>query len=79
MDKKDLTRKIKEKALSLGFATVDITTADDFSDYAEELLRRAPAYDFVINMPKSPYKGAFPRSIMPEAKSIICLPMTTLM
>ncbi|MBP1764803.1 MAG: hypothetical protein H6Q65_1861 [Firmicutes bacterium] len=72
MNKKTLTQNIKDKALALGFAKVGITTADDFSEHAEELHNRAPAYDF-LQRPHGPLEGVYPRLFMPEAKSIICL------
>lgn len=73
MKEKELTSKIKNKALELGFAKVGITIADDFSEYAEELEKRSPVYDRWISRPLGPYKGAHPRSFMPEAKSIVCV------
>lgn len=73
MHKKTLTQKIKEKAVSLGFAKVGITTADDFSQYADDVRSRTPHYDFLTKMPRSPLAGAYPRKHMPEAKSIVCV------
>ena len=73
MDKKVLTQKIKDKALSLGFAKVGITTADDFTEYADDLRNRTPAYDFLIHKRNGPLAGAYPRTAMPDAKSIVCV------
>ncbi|MGM9531381.1 epoxyqueuosine reductase [Intestinibacter sp.] len=73
MDKKELTKKIKMKALELGFSKVGITTADPFLDYEKELLSRRD-YDGWINAPIAKYlgKGLRPREIWKEAKSIVC-------
>ncbi len=70
--KTELTKKIKMKALELGFAKVGITNADDFTEYAETLEMGRPEYDFLINRPNGPLAGARLRSAVPEAKSIIC-------
>lgn len=73
MDKKLLTLQIRDKALELGFVRVGITTADDFSDYASEVRGRTPSYDFLIDNPNGTLIGAYPRRVMPEAKSIVCI------
>ena len=62
-----LSERIKMKGLELGFSKVGITSADDFTEYEEELLKR-PDYDFLSGLKK----GARPRDFYPEAESIIC-------
>lgn len=68
----ELTRKIKRKALELGFSKVGVTTADDFTDYAEEICSRED-YEPWQNGPRGYLaKGAQPKNYYPEGKSIIC-------
>ena len=66
------TKKIKMKALELGFSSVGITTADDFTDYETEIRNRE---DYKIWC-DGPYgylaDGARPHSYYPQGKSIIC-------
>lgn len=73
MNKKDLTNKIKMKALELGFDKVGITSADDFTEYDDEI-RHRPDYDLWVNTRRGAYlgKGSRPRSFYPSAQSIIC-------
>lgn len=73
MDKRILTEKIKYRALDLGFAKVGITTAEDFTDYIDEIINRAPNYDEWVARPKSMIAGARPHQYMPDAKSIVCV------
>ena len=73
MDKRALTQKIKDKGLALGFAKVGIAPADDFIEYANDVRKRTPEYDFLAKMPQSPLMGAYPQTCMPEAKSIVCV------
>lgn len=67
-----LTQEIKDFALDLGYHDVGITTADAFPWYAEELRSRYSSYDYLIESPLKPLEGTDPRSVMPEAQSIIC-------
>ncbi len=69
MEPYTMTKKIKAKALELGFYSVGITTADDFTEYAETLASRMPDYAAFKRM-LGP--GAKVHDIHPEAKSIIC-------
>lgn len=73
MDRRELTKKIKMKALELGFSKVGITTADDFVDYEREI-RSRPDYDLWVNTERGAYlgTGSRPRSFYPEARSIVC-------
>ncbi|MDL2301025.1 epoxyqueuosine reductase [Lachnospiraceae bacterium OttesenSCG-928-D06] len=71
--KADLTYAIKMKGLELGFAKVGITHADDFADYIEEITDNPDYSDFLeYDLSFNVAKGARPREIFPEAKSIIC-------
>lgn len=73
MDKKELTKKIKMKALELGFSKIGITTADNFIEYEQELYSR-PDYTTWINGPGAGHliDGCRPSTFYPEGKSIIC-------
>lgn len=73
MNKMSRSKKIKQKGLELGFSKVGITNADDFTEYASELLSRAD-YDLWIKTKRGAYlgQGAYPRSFFPEAQSIVC-------
>jgi len=69
-----LTKSIKMKALELGFSRVGVTSADDFTDLAQELSMRED-YQARWCGPKgenSLLAGCFPRLLFPEGKSIIC-------
>lgn len=66
-----LTEDIKDFALDLGYSRVGITTADPFPGYITELTGRQDMYDFYVNRPTQPLKGADPTSIMPSARSLI--------
>ncbi len=68
-----VTREIKDFALDLGYHEAGITTADPFPWYAEELESRYTDYDYYIESPLKPIPGTDPRSVMPEARSIISL------
>ena len=73
MNKQELTYAIKMKGLELGFSKVGITNADDFSDYIDETVDNpdyTPWLDFDTSFHVA--QGARPRSIFPNAKSIIC-------
>ncbi len=73
MDTKKLTDKIKMKALELGFSSVGITTADDFTDYEAEIRSRED-YKLWSEGPRGSYlaEGSKPHSYYPQGKSIIC-------
>lgn len=73
MDKHALTKRIKLKALELGFSSVGCAPCEDFADYAAELNSR-PDYTPWINSPGTSYllDGCFPSQYYPEGKSIIC-------
>ena len=73
MDKQELTKKIKMKALELGFSKVGTTNANDFVEYEQELNSR-PDYTPWINTPETGYliDGCRPQTFYPEGKSIIC-------
>ena len=70
MDKHQLTRLVKDKALELGYADVGVTGAEPFEGYREEIDAR-PGYDFLRDRKIGPYAMADPRKLMPEAKCII--------
>lgn len=78
MDKHELTRMIKRKALELGFSKVGVTTAEDFLDYEKELLSRQD-YEMWTGTDRSKYPhraylrmAAHPQTYYPDGKSIIC-------
>jgi len=73
MDKKELTKKIKMKALELGFDKVGITTVDEFAEHEREMNSR-PDYTPWVNAPKTGrlIDGCRPKTFYPEGKSIIC-------
>ncbi|HWR45134.1 epoxyqueuosine reductase [Sporomusa sp.] len=66
-----LTAQIKEFALDIGYSKVGIIPADSFPEYIEDLTNRYGMYSFYIKGPARPLAAADPRSLMPEAKSII--------
>jgi epoxyqueuosine reductase len=66
-----LTRDIKDFALDIGYSHVGITSADDFSDFIDEVQSRGRLYDFYVEDPRKLLTGAQPKKCMPEAKSII--------
>ncbi|MGI6204651.1 MAG: epoxyqueuosine reductase [Anaerovoracaceae bacterium] len=74
----DLVEKIKQKGLELGYTHVGITSADDFTEYEEEILSRED-YAMWTDEDRSKYPdrsdlrlAARPKTFWPEAKSIIC-------
>lgn len=74
----NLTRKIKQKGLELGYTHVGVTTADDFTEYEAELLSR-PDYEMWTTTDRAKYPGrsylsmaAHPKEFYPAGKSIIC-------
>jgi epoxyqueuosine reductase len=66
-----LTRDVKDFALDIGYSHVGITSADDFSDFIDEVQSRGSLYDFYVEDPRKFLTGAQPKKCMPEAKSII--------
>ena len=66
-----LTRDVKDFALDIGYSQVGITSADDFSDFIDEVQSRGSLYDFYVEDPRKFLTGAQPKKCMPEAKSII--------
>ncbi len=76
MDKSDLTRKIKEKAVQLGFPLVGVTTAGppDHLDFFQDWL--AAGYNASmdwIGTERSLERRSDPQAILPECKSILAL------
>ncbi|MBQ3300884.1 MAG: epoxyqueuosine reductase [Eggerthellaceae bacterium] len=74
MDTQTLTDKIKWKALELGYVRCGITTADDFPDF-KAILQSRTHYGFFYGGNDNPpiLAGASPKTIDPQAKSIISL------
>jgi len=66
-----LTRDVKDFALDIGYSQVGITSADDLSDFIDEVQSRGSLYDFYVEDPRKFLTGAQPKKCMPEAKSII--------
>ena len=66
-----LTRDIKDFALDIGYSHVGITSADDFSDFIDEVQSRGSLYDFYVEDPRKFLSGVQTKKCMPEAKSII--------
>jgi epoxyqueuosine reductase len=66
-----LSEDIRDFALDLGFSKVGIAEAEPFPEYIAELKSRFEMYSWFIEGPRQLMKGANPRSLMPEAKSII--------
>lgn len=64
---------VKEYGLSIGYTGVGITSADGFPGYVDEVASRGDKYDFLDFATTNPLKGATPRAIMPEAKSVVVL------
>ena len=74
MNAKALTRRIKLRALELGFSKVGVTTADDFAEFAADLSSRE-SYSARWCGPKgtnSLLAGCYPKDLYPEGKGIIC-------
>lgn len=69
----NLKSLIKERALELGFCKSGLTSADDFDQYLEILDSRGDDYAFHRVNPQNPIGAAKPRSIWPEARSILVL------
>ena len=65
-----ITSGIREYALSLGYDRVGFTTAERFTLYEEELLKRQDMYGWATGRDWGLIKGADPSEILPEARSI---------
>lgn len=68
-----LTKEIKSFALDLGYCKVGCISVDSFADYTEILKSRSEHYEFWIQQPLGPMRGANPKEFMPSAKSVIVL------
>lgn len=75
----DITTKIKQKALELGFTNVGIATVAPFLEYEKEILTRED-YRIWMDREREKYPGrsdlitaCHPEIYFPEGKSIICL------
>jgi epoxyqueuosine reductase len=68
-----LTDRIKDYALEIGYSRVGITTADDFTQFADILTQRGDYYDFWTQGAFQPLDAASPKKLLPNAKSIIVL------
>jgi epoxyqueuosine reductase len=66
-----LSEEIKDFALDLGYSKVGIAEAEPFPEYIAELKSRYQMYSWFIEGPRQLMRGADPRSLMPEAKSIV--------
>lgn len=66
-----LSSDIKEYALALGYDRVGFTTAERFTLYEDELLKRQDMYSWATGRDWGLIQGADPRSILPEAESIV--------
>ena len=65
-----LSKKIKLKALELGFVKAGITDASDFTTHFQKLSER-PEYDFFRKDVRDPLSGTKPKDVYPNAQSII--------
>ena len=68
-----LTEDIKDFALDLGYSRVGITSADDFPDHVAEYKSRYEMYAWFIESHRQPLAGAYPKSILPSARSLIAV------
>jgi epoxyqueuosine reductase len=66
-----LSEDIRDFALDLGFSKAGIAEAEPFPEYIAELKSRYQMYSWFIEGPRQLMKGAEPRALMPEAKSIV--------
>jgi len=66
-----LTRDIKDFALDLGYSAVGVTTAEPFPLVADQLTKRREDYRWVVDGRLKMLAGTTPKSVMPEARSII--------
>jgi epoxyqueuosine reductase len=66
-----LTQEIKDFALDLGYTKVGVTPAEDFPNYAKELLSRGQGYDWYVESHRQPLAGTNLTSTLPGARSIL--------
>ena len=66
-----LSSDLKEYALALGYDRVGFTTADKFDLYQHELLKREDMYSWATGRDWGLVMGADPKSILPEARSVV--------
>ena len=66
-----LSEDIRDFALDLGFSKVGIAEAEPFPEYIAELKSRYQMYSWFIEGPRQLMRGADPRSLMSEARSIV--------
>lgn len=64
---------IKEYGLSIGYSRVGITSTASLAGYVDEVESRGDKYEIFGITLFNPLKGALPREIMPEARSVIVL------
>jgi len=62
-----------QKAAETGFADIGFTSAEPFESHRQMLLERQQAYGWVEAMGLSLMRGTDPKSIMPEAQTIVVL------
>ncbi|SRR5581483_4886024 len=75
MDRKEITRRIKEKAAEIGFTKAGVTTAAPFDAEADRFQRwvESGAHGVMNWMERDRDKRRDVRNILPEAKSILSL------
>ena len=66
-------KEIIEKAKALGFGDIGFTTADPFDVQKALLQERRPAYEWVAKSGLDLWAGTDPKTILPQAKTIIVL------
>ncbi|WP_245553749.1 epoxyqueuosine reductase [Anaeromusa acidaminophila] len=59
--------------MDLGYSRVGITTAESFTEHAEEIKSRGNMYDFYTEDPRQFLQGTEPKKMMSSAKSIVSL------
>ena len=52
------SKDIKEYGLSIGYAEVGITSADDLTEYIDEVISRGEKYEFFNHLATTPLKGS---------------------
>ena len=66
-------KEIIEKAYECGFGDIGFTTADPFDAQKSLLQERRPAYEWVTKSGLDLWAGTDPKTILPQAKTIIVL------
>ncbi len=66
-----LSSDIKEYALALGYDRVGFTTAERFTLYEEEILKREDMYSWATGPGWGLLQGADPKTILQEAESVV--------